>query len=501
MKKIEPDMDQANNSNYTSEAKPPPMYKHATDIIAVSTVILLDLIAVSISLLLAYVIRNHLLLVLFPTVVTGKLLAQTFNLFWWYPLAFIGCLAYEKLYYKRIPFWIEVQSIFKAGTLTLFLTVVILYLVRIGDEISRSLVLLTWFFAMLALPFFRYYGKKFLLKLNIWSRPVIIIGNSDTIPLIHGALLREVTMGYRVVGCINSTGKSEPQSGLPCLGSLSDARLIINTLGVEDLVIAEPRLTAAEQVELTNTLQTLVKNIFLVPDLFGVSLSGIEAAYFFEEQVVLLQIKNHLRSRINSAIKRTFDLLIGSIVNIIALPLMLGIAIAIKVDSAGPVFYVSKRIGRGGKEFSCLKFRTMYNNAEQIMKEHLAANEEARKEWVCYNKLITFDPRLTRVGRTLRRLSLDELPQLINILHGEMSLVGPRPYLPREKEQMGNFANDILYGKPGLSGLWQVSGRSKLSFINRLKLDSWYMKNWSLWLDIILLLKTIRVVLKRDGAY
>jgi Undecaprenyl-phosphate galactose phosphotransferase WbaP len=367
-------------------------------------------------------------------------------------------------------------------------------------------------FAMLAIPFFRYFGKKLLLKLNIWSRPVILIGNDQTIPMIYGAFEREATMGYRVIGYILSTSSGtcgpaqkpstdNPLNILPCLGTINNAEEIVRAAAVENLVIADPELTSAALVELTNNLQPLVKYITLVPDLFGVSLSGIEAAYFFEEQIVLLQIKNRLRSKISSSLKRTFDLVIGATISLLAFPLLIAIALAIKLGSTGPVFFFSKRIGRGGQEFFCIKFRTMELDCDQILEQYLDANDSARQEWTRYNKLITHDPRVTRAGHFLRRLSLDELPQLINIMRGEMSLVGPRPYLPREKEQMGSYAYDILVGKPGLTGLWQVSGRNKLTFNSRLKLDTWYMKNWSLWLDTVLLLKTIRVVMKRDGAY
>ena len=489
--------------------------KTAGNAVAVTALVMIDLAAVIISLSLAYLIRNYLLIAIFPGIISDKLLAHTFNIFWWYPLVFIVALAYEKLYHKRLPFWIEVQWIFKAGIITLFLTVIMLYLVGIGEEISRSLVLLTWAFAMLTVPFFRYYGKKALLKISIWTKPVIVIGNSETIPIITGALLREATMGYRVVGCINSEADfdygdqlnlgvksaEEVQPEPPCLGPISDAEAIVHAKGVDDLFITDSGLSSSELVELTNRLQPLVNSIILVPDLFGVSLSGIEAAYFFEEQAVLLQIKNRLRSVVNRTIKRAFDLIVGALINLLSLPLVLAISLVTKLDSRGPVFYVSERIGREGEPFSCYKFRTMYENSNDILQQFLAENDQACYEWHHFRKLITEDPRLTRVGKFLRRFSLDELPQLLNVLRGEMSLVGPRPYLPEERKEMGIYSFDILAGKPGLTGLWQVSGRNKLSFESRLKLDSWYMRNWSLWLDLVLLLKTVRVVLKRDGAY
>lgn len=485
---------------------------HLKEMISVLSIIFIDLLAIAISFLLAYILRNYLLVMLFPTLLAEKLLAQTLILFWWYPLIFVFALAYEHLYYKRLPFWIEVEWIFKAGTSAFFMTIVLLYLVQISEEVSRSFVLLTWGFSMFLIPLLRFYGKKLLMLIGLWIRPVIIIGNAQTIPLLLGALEREKTMGYNVVGYLASqdiyfqpsydeSESEDPDEDLKYLGDLEQAEEIIVEHGSEDIIIAEPGITSGNILELTNKMQPFVKNIILVPDLFGVSLSSIEAGYFFEEQTVFLQVKNQLSSRLNQVTKRIFDLITGSIAAILLLPFILLTCLAIKLDSKGPVFYISERIGQGGKCFSCYKFRTMFTEADDILQDCLMNNAQAKHEWELYNKLITKDPRVTRLGNILRRFSIDELPQLLNVLKGEMSLVGPRPYLPREKEQIGNWAFDILVGKPGLTGLWQVSGRNKLSFKNRLMLDSWYMKNWSLWLDNVIILKTLRVIIKRDGAY
>ena len=479
---------------------------------ALLALILLDLAAIAISLAFAYLLRHYLLVMILPSLFPEKLLAQTFTLLWWYPLAFIFCLAYENLYQKRLPFWIEVEWVFKAGTLTLFLSVVLLYLVQIGEDVSRSFVLLTWAISMTIIPVMRFYGKKQLLKLSIWNRPVLLIGNAHTIPMIYGALKREQTMGYIVVGYLTNHGRNhgmavgEAEPGdqdktLPFLGGLDRIESVVAKTGIEDIIIAEPSLSSDKLVELTNKLQPLVNNIILVPDLFGVSLSGIEAAYFFEEQAVLLHIKNQLKSKLNRLIKRTFDLIAGVLLSVPCFPLILIIGLAVKLDSPGPVFHISDRIGQGGRVFRCYKFRTMYQNADEILTDFLESDDRARHEWEHFNKLISDDPRITRLGRLLRRFSFDELPQLINVICGEMSLVGPRPYLPREEKQMGSWIFDILVGKPGLTGLWQVSGRNKLTFENRLRLDAWYMKNWSFWLDTVLLLKTLRVIMKSDGAY
>lgn len=416
------------------------------------------------------------------------------------------CLAYENLYAKRLPFWTEVELILKAATLAVFFSVVFLYLAKVSSDVSRTLIIIIWCTMVFLLPLFRYYGKVFLNKINIWKRPVIIIGNGEKSSIIARALEREKTMGYEIIGALADKGKKEHNniSGskhFPIMGTIDEAEKIIASTGVKDIILAVPGLPSHKLVELANRLQPVVGNILLVPDLFGLSLSGIEAEYFFEEQTLLLHIKNRLKSLFNRCVKRIFDLLLGAIVLLVSIPVLLLVALAIKLESKGPVFFKQSRLGQGGSTFICFKFRTMYINADDILREYLSSSDKAREEWEKYNKLIDYDPRVTRVGKVLRKFSLDELPQILNVLQGEMSLVGPRPYLPREKEQMGDWLYDIMVAKPGLTGLWQVSGRNRISFEGRLKLDSWYMKNWSLWLDLVLLLKTVRVVLKREGAY
>jgi Undecaprenyl-phosphate galactose phosphotransferase WbaP len=417
------------------------------------------------------------------------------------------CLLYENLYQKRLPFWKEVEHILKATTLAIVFTVVLLYMSKTAFEVSRTLVALAWLALVVALPFFRFYGKIILSSAGIWTRPVLIVGSGKTACLLASALKREATMGYDVIGIINDRGNQaltsdHPQTcSIPLLGELSQAEKIIKATAVQDIFIAMPALSAADTVSLANRLQPLVGNVFLIPDLFGLSMSGIEAQHFFEEQVLLLNIKNKLKPLSNRIIKRSFDITFGSLLLIAFTPLLLLISLLIRLESRGPVFYNSKRIGQRGPIFSCHKFRTMHTNADEILFEHLASDAGAKTEWEEYRKLKSYDPRLTRVGRVLRRFSLDELPQLLNVIAGEMSLVGPRPYLPAEKEQMAGWFDDIMVAKPGITGLWQVSGRNLINFEGRLKLGAWYVKNWSLWLDLIIILKTFRVVVKGEGAY
>ncbi|MFK9858162.1 sugar transferase, partial [Klebsiella pneumoniae] len=171
----------------------------------------------------------------------------------------------------------------------------------------------------------------------------------------------------------------------------------------------------------------------------------------------------------------------------------------VKKDN-GPAIYGHERIGKGGRSFKCLKFRSMVTNSKEVLEELLRSNPEARKEWNETFKLKE-DPRITNIGKFLRKTSLDELPQLFNVLKGEMSLVGPRPIITAELERYSDEVDYYLLSKPGMTGLWQVSGRSDVDYETRVYLDAWYVKNWSMWNDIAILFKTIGVVLKKDGAY
>ncbi len=210
--------------------------------------------------------------------------------------------------------------------------------------------------------------------------------------------------------------------------------------------------------------------------------------------------RNRAVLRIETILKRFIDI-IGSIVGIVCLiPLTIIIWIAnLIVKDNGPIFYTQERIGKNGKIFKMYKYRSMVVGADEKLKEYLEKNEEARKEYAEYKKLKN-DPRITKIGAFLRKTSLDEFPQFINILKGEMSLVGPRPYLPREKEEINGFFNYIMSCKPGLTGFWQVNGRSDVTFTDRLDMDMKYYYNHNLKMDIKILKDTFVNVVKKEGA-
>jgi Undecaprenyl-phosphate galactose phosphotransferase WbaP len=213
-----------------------------------------------------------------------------------------------------------------------------------------------------------------------------------------------------------------------------------------------------------------------------------------------IEANPRLLDRRSQAIKRTVDVVMAVIFGILAAPLILGIAILIRVASPGPLFYGHERVGRGGRAFAAWKFRTMARDSNELLQSYLAAHPGAHAEWRRDQKLRN-DPRVTWIGRILRRTSLDELPQLWNVLRGEMSLIGPRPIVESEVDRYG--AKFALYKKvrPGLTGLWQVSGRNNTSYSERIQFDEYYLRSWSMRLDIYILVKTVKVVLTGDGAY
>jgi Undecaprenyl-phosphate galactose phosphotransferase WbaP len=217
--------------------------------------------------------------------------------------------------------------------------------------------------------------------------------------------------------------------------------------------------------------------------------------------VLTLYIKKNLAKPWNILTKTVFDILLTSVLIILLMPVFAVVAIAIKLDSKGPIIFLQKRLGKDKRDFSVFKYRSMYVDSENKLNFYLSSNQEAREQWEKYKKLKNNDPRVTRVGRIIRRYSIDELPQLFNVIQGKMSLIGPRPYLPEELIGKDTFKDIIARVKPGITGLWQISGRSELPFETRIDLDEFYIRNWSLWLDFSIFLKSVKVMFSRKGAY
>ena len=370
-----------------------------------------------------------------------------------------------------------------------------------ATEHSIAFLALLWLASFICLVIMRYLLKRILDERKIFLIPLLIIGAKEEALAFVKAINSDIGMSsYKIIGLISDKNPIKGLENYPLLGDFKDIEKTIKTTGVNNVLIAIPYLGQAKMQNIIHRVQPLVKNICIIPNLQAIPMGGADLETFFDEKFMLIKIRNNLARNINKFIKLIFDIVVGVLICIPVIPIIIACAIWVKLDSKGPIFYNAKRIGKNGKEFTCYKFRSMYVNSDELLTLYLAENPVAKKEWDEFQKLHDFDPRVTKAGKIMRKMSLDELPQIFNVLKGEMSLVGPRPYLPREKEMMGHFYNVIISTVPGITGYWQVNGRSDVTFEGRLRMDDWYIRNWSVWMDIVLLIKTIKVVFSSKGA-
>jgi undecaprenyl-phosphate galactose phosphotransferase len=283
------------------------------------------------------------------------------------------------------------------------------------------------------------------------------------------------------------------------VGAISEVDEVAEKLGVRNFIIALPSRRQDELADIAKHLESSAETIKVVPTLASIFTIGVEIESLGD--ILTMSLPRNLAKPWNIAAKRFFELALTLVLGILLIPLFLALALAIKLDSHGPVFFRQERIGRGGRIFWLLKFRSMLVDADERLRDILSHDPELREEWRSFQKIKGRDPRVTRLGRFIRKWSLDELPQLLNVLRGDMNLVGPRPYLPREKQMIGESFRIIAVVKPGITGLWQIRGRNTLAFQERLLLDEHYIRNWSLWQDIVILIKTVKVLARREGAF
>ena len=370
--------------------------------------------------------------------------------------------------------------------------------------LSRLWLFSTWLLALILLPLLRASVHLLISRSRRWQRPYVLLGCGANAGEAARAFASEPFLGYRLQALLVPSELDAVHCAIP-----ADVPRV--PLGADPLqTIAElgnPHVVLALEMDQWQTMESLVWNLgmrypdlTLAPPLRGLPIFGLETLHFFSHEIFMLRARDNLARPGPRIIKRAFDLVAASILVLLLSPLLLLLAWRIRRDDGGSVFFVQERVGRDGQPFPCYKFRSMVMDAESRLQEYLAAHPGVREEYQRNFKLRD-DPRVTRVGRFLRRTSLDELPQLFNVLRGEMSLVGPRPLLDRELQCYGNGFALYRQVRPGITGLWQTSGRSETTFAERASLDAWYVKNWSLWYDIVILLRTVKVVLRRDGAY
>jgi lipopolysaccharide/colanic/teichoic acid biosynthesis glycosyltransferase len=336
-------------------------------------------------------------------------------------------------------------------------------------------------------------------------KPVAIL---DDDPMKHGTLRATWGDDDVAIQSIRNPGLSTPSmrdvwgrfsevEGVPVVGGLELAPLLAQRLKIRSAVVAMPEMESAQLVTMLERVGGSYESVLVIPDLFNIAHFGAPARSL--GSILGIEVRRQLLLRGPRFAKRTMDLVLTTIGGLFVLPILGVLALFIKLDSKGSVFYRQKRLGQNGVRFPALKFRTMYGDGEKRLQELLDKDPAKRAEYDEFHKL-TDDPRVTRVGRWLRKYSLDELPQIWNVFVGDMSLVGPRPYLEREIPDMGQQEGIILRVRPGITGIWQVTERNTTGFDHRVQTDVEYVRNWSPWLDIYVLARTFLVVIEGTGS-
>jgi exopolysaccharide biosynthesis polyprenyl glycosylphosphotransferase len=388
----------------------------------------------------------------------------------------------------------ELYKVIKAYSFSILITIGVSFLLKYTD-FSRLVIVLYWIMAIVSSGIVRGFKRMMYIKLakqGTVSKNVVIVGAGKFGKSLMEELSNYNYLGYKIIGFVDDH-EIEDYKSHKYLGSISQLNDLLKKHLVEEIIITIP-----SERDLVNKLITDLRkldiNIKIVPDLYNLVMSTVQIGNINSLPVVTL-VKTPMRG-LGLAAKRCIDILASSILILLLLPVYTITAIAIKMDSEGSIIYKQQRIGRNGKRFNMLKFRSMVTNADALLQQIQKHNEV---DGIAFK--MKQDPRITNVGRFIRKYSIDELPQLFNVLIGNMSLVGPRPPLPYEVERYGDWEWRRLEVLPGITGLWQVSGRSDLSFNQWINLDIYYIENWSIAFDIKILLKTLPVVLKGEGAY
>ncbi len=424
--------------------------------------VILDLLTLYLLFFLSYLIK-----VFFKIGVQFSFEFYITNLYW-LPIFVVILLYFQGIYTNRFSFFEESYRIFRVLTIGL-LSILAFALIYNVYAISRYMILVFWIFGSLFLTLQKYIFKRLIFKKGYFLRKVYIINSHQDYDFVKRIISDNIYLGYKIVNDENSA---------------------------DDVILLNPSLDLKE----ISKLFKKYKNVKFAFAESGIPLLNVQIENIFTQPLSFVSVRNNLLSKNMLITKRIFDIVFSIFLIFLFSPIIVFTAILIKLTSKGPIFYIQKRPGRFGKIIKIYKFRTMYLDADKKLEEILKNNEELREEFMKYRKLKN-DPRITPLGRFLRRFSIDEIPQLFNVLKGDMSIVGPRPYQIDEIEHMGEYKDIVLSVRPGLTGLWQISGRSDLSFQAKLKIETWYVLNWNLWLDLFIIIRTIPAVISGKGAY
>ncbi len=428
-----------------------------------------------------------------------------------FPLLYFVLGLYPETFLHRVE---ELKRLSIATSVGFLCIIFFTFIAKEGLSYSRITLSLAWLFSLFAVPVFRAFVRRRFWRLHWWGIPCVLFGNGDRLLALCAALKEARPLGVRPTVVILDENASRPDIA-SCLGP--EDTVIVKRVALGNAEAAQKSLErvarrlpnayavvsfdsdhAAERQAWLNIIDQCFQRIILIPDMavggqvwvMVVSIGKLSS---------MLVLQNLLDPR-QMFLKRFLDLLLTITAGVVAFLLLFALAVVVRLDSRGPALFKQQRLGRGGRHFTVYKFRTMAANAGELLEKHLAENPDARREWE-ENQKLKDDPRITRVGRFLRKTSLDELPQLINVLKGDMSLVGPRPIVDDEIAHYGKEYAIYTRVKPGLTGLWQVSGRNNLPYADRVWLDHYYVCNWSIWLDILIIARTVPEVLHCSGAY
>ena len=456
------------------------------------SLILMDVITISLAVMVSAGIRVLLaplfgMDIFWPPIITGLYIFVFFNL----ALAWLNGL-YPGFGLAAVH---EMQKILYVVSLSSVFLGVFLFLQQLGLAYSRSVFVLTWLLSLLFMMLGRFALRNRFSKFDWWGIPMVIIGSQERVLPVIEKLLQSRRLGFRPVYYYDPQGQAvEPILDVMPVNSQEELQVLVETTRIEHVIFTDP-------ISETHTF-----NYHWMRDVFPNILFVMNTAPFGSLWVrtvdlhgtLAIETNYHLLNHREMIIKRVIDIVLTVLMLLFAWPVFIILACLVKISSKGPVLYSQKRLGKSEKQFDSYKFRTMHENAEEKLQELLANDPAANREYRKFHKLAN-DPRVTRIGKFLRRYSLDELPQLINVIKGDMNLIGPRSYLPRELPAMGEYAKVVLKVKPGVTGWWQVMGRNATSFEQRLQLDEYYISNWSVWLDIYIVIKSVWVVLHGQG--
>ena len=423
---------------------------------------------------------------------------------WFYllvPAVWLAVLGALRVYApgRGLRYGADLQALWGAVTMAVLVFTGVAYL--FFREFSRLLLFYFYLLDLAFLTVWRLALPPMLRRIDRWvpHRQVLVVGAGPVGRRVGRAVEAHRWAGLQLVGFADDDPAKRGGScaGAPVLGPVAAATDLVAQHGVDEVIIALPSRAQATIEQLVVRLQALPVNVRLVPDVF--SMVFIRASLEDFGGVPLIGLREPVIAGLDRAAKRAFDLLVAALALVLAAPAMAAIALAIGLDSPGPVLFRQERVGEGGRRFQMLKFRTMVVGAQERERELAQGDDDGGPP--TFEKRPD-DPRVTRVGRVLRRWSLDELPQLLNVLRGDMSLVGPRPELPWLVEQYEPWQRKRFAVPQGMTGWWQVNGRSRRADHDlRAEDDLYYIRNWSLWLDLRILARTVRAVIEGEGAY